>query len=72
MIRDWFGGRKQLFELQGQARVTARKMLKELLDRDDEEGFVACARLLKPNITKEELQRALKLFREYAAVRRAP
>ena len=71
MIRDWFGGRKQIDERKGQARATARKVLRELLNNGDEQGFSAYVKLLKPNVMPEEMQKLLKLFRdEHHALRR--
>ena len=64
-MKQWWPDRlKQIEERKDEARKTARKMLREVLNRGDEEGFIACARLIKPGLTDDELKRLLKLFRD--------
>jgi hypothetical protein len=71
MRRWWLGERKQIDERRGEARATARKIMRGLLNNGDEQGFVAYVRLLKTGVTDEELQNLLRLFRdEHQALRR--
>ncbi len=64
MIRRWFNGREQIDERKGEARATARKVVRGLLNNSDERGFVAYVRLLKPDVTDQELKKLVKLFRD--------
>jgi hypothetical protein len=69
MTPSWFGG-KTLDERKNEARSMARKMVRGVLQTGDEQGFIACVKLLRPGITDDELKGFLKLFRDLVLVQR--
>jgi hypothetical protein len=43
--------------------------MKEFIELNDEEGYVAFVKVIKPGISKDELKAAIELFRDLAAKR---
>ena len=63
MKRRWFGDRAHIDEEKVEARAKAIADMRELVESGDEKGYVEYVKRLKPDITAEELQQFIEMFR---------